>query len=64
MLQKLKAARPSIEHNILIGLFWIAVGFWLCGIFSAHQEAKTQAAVRDALKSAPVAQAIEPVSKP
>lgn len=57
MLQKLNSARPALEHNLLIAILWMALGWYLHGLSVAHQDAKTQAAVHDALKAVPVAQA-------
>lgn len=62
-MQKFKALRPVIEHNILIAIIWMAVGAYLFGLVSAHQDAKTQAAVHAALKAVPVAEAAPATSK-
>ncbi len=62
-MQRFKSAVPSIEHNILIAIVWIAVGFYIAGVVSAHSDAKTQAAVHDALKAVPVAHAEAATSK-
>ncbi len=56
-MQQIKAALPSIEHHILVLLIGAAIGSYFTVQLISHNEAKTTAAVRDALKAVPVAQA-------
>jgi gas vesicle protein len=61
-MQKFKSALPVIEHHILVLLIGAAIGSYFTLTVANQESAKTQAAVRDALKAVPVAQ-VEPASK-
>jgi uncharacterized membrane protein AbrB (regulator of aidB expression) len=61
-LQQFKSALPAIEHHILVLLIGAAIGSYITMNMVDQANAKTQAAVHDALKTVPVA-AAEPTSK-
>lgn len=62
-MQKLKSVLPGIEHHILVLLIGAAIGSYFTLQVTNQATAKTQAAVHDALKAIPVAEAA-PLPKP
>ncbi|MET3349010.1 UNVERIFIED_ORG: ABC-type arginine transport system permease subunit [Arthrobacter sp. UYEF1] len=62
-MQQIKSALPTIEHHILVLLIGAALGSYFTVQLMSHNEASTKAAVRDALKAVPVAQAEASVPK-